>query len=1258
MVRWPRNLALSILVAWAGAIVAGPAMPRAAGARPSHLLGQTSPYLLQHVDNPVDWYPWGEEAMRKAKTEDRPIFLSIGYSACHWCHVMEREAFSDTEVARILNERFVSIKVDREERPDLDAIYMNAVLAMTGRGGWPMTLFLTPDRKPFFGGTYYPKEGFKRLIQSIADGWKSQRQEIQSSADTIAGLLADLQHVSEEQPGATSASDPLDGAAAAWKGSYDAPNGGFGKAPKFPPHGALLVLLEAYRTRGDARALEMAERTLDAMARGGIYDQVGGGFHRYSTDARWFLPHFEKMLYDNALLVPVYLDAWQASGRDSYRRVAEETLAWVAREMTDPAGGFYATLDADSEGEEGRYYLWTRTELEKTVGPEDGPLVADYFGTQAGGNFRSGRNILHVPVAPAVFAAKRGLDETELAGTIGRARAKLLRARQHRTAPHRDDKVLAGWNGLMISAYARAYERTGTEAYRQAAERAARFVLQNLREDGTLRVSWRRGKVGPPGFLDDHAFLARGLLDLYDATSSAAWRDEAALVARSASRFLDRERGGYFFAAEGQDDLIVRPKSLTDDSLPSGNAVMAECLLRLSRALGDRDLRAEAIRTLDLAAPTLASSPISSPYMVLAARLRDADGADRVVTAAAKSVPAAAVASARAATRAGETRALATAGTAPGKKGDRVVPGTVLGRASPQRVVTTDLTAPDRPVRPGQALTLSIRLDIREGWHVNSNTPSLEYLIPTKIEFPDSGSARVDQIVYPEARLVRLKFADTKLSVYEGANTIRATIRPPRDGARGERTVRARLTYQSCSDTSCLAPETVEFLVPLRVEGEPVTLAEMGSPGEGGSRASAGASTGSAAAPGSGLFASGEGVGAVLRERGLLALLGLVFLGGLALNLTPCIYPMIPVTIGFFASQSRESWLFRIGLPSLYVLGMAATYSALGVAAGLSGGLFGSTLQNPFIVGGLVVLFVVMALGMFGLFEFRLPGSITRLGGGRRGPVGALVMGLTMGLVAAPCIGPFVVGLLAFVGASASPFLGFCLFFVMAVGMGLPNLVLGVFSGSLSSLPRSGEWLVYAKKVMGIGMLAVALYFLQPFLKDRVMGVLGLVFAIVAGVYIGFLEKTRLASRLFPALKALVGVALVAGGSWLSVPLLGARAEPEWAAYSQEAFVRASTSGRPILIDFSAAWCVACKELDRFTFSDPRVLEETRRFVLLKADLTQYESPQVRQIRDRFDVIGLPTLVFIDGQGNERADLRLYGFEDAQAFLARLRQVR
>jgi thiol:disulfide interchange protein DsbD len=403
---------------------------------------------------------------------------------------------------------------------------------------------------------------------------------------------------------------------------------------------------------------------------------------------------------------------------------------------------------------------------------------------------------------------------------------------------------------------------------------------------------------------------------------------------------------------------------------------------------------------------------------------------------------------------------------------------------------------------------------------------------------------------------------------------------------------------------------------------------------------------------------SGGGVAAVLAERGLLALLGLVFVGGLALNLTPCIYPMMPVTIGFFATQARASWPARIGLPALYVAGMAVTYSVLGVAAGLSGGLIGSTLQSPWVVGGLVVLFVVLALSMFGLFELRLPGSITRFGGGRRGPVGALMMGLTMGLVAAPCIGPFIVGLLAFVGASGDPILGFWLFFVMAIGMGLPNLVLGVFSGSLAGLPRSGEWLIYAKKVMGIGMLAVALYFAQPLLKDRVVGMIAVAFALASGAYLGFFERTRIGSRLFPLLKAAIGVMVVAAGIWLSMPLLGAREGPEWQAYSPEAFGRASLTGRPILIDFYADWCLPCRELDRFTFSDKGVIEETGRYVLLKADLTQFESRQVREIRDRFDVVGVPTIVFLDSRGEEREDLRLHGFETAGAFLARLRQVR
>jgi len=1246
---------------------AGPAPGGAPAARkPNHLAGQSSPYLQQHLYNPIDWYPWGDEALQRAKKEDRPIFLSIGYSACHWCHVMEREAFSDKEVARLLNASFVAIKVDREERPDLDEVYMTAVVAMTGRGGWPMSVFLTPEGVPFHGGSYYPTDAFRKLLLSVADAWTNHKSDVLASAGGVRSMLDDLQHPGTPQTGgATAAPAMLQKAAAGWEADFDATNGGFGRAPKFPPHGALRVLLEAHRQSGDPRALDMVVRTLDAMARGGIYDQVGGGFHRYATDDVWLVPHFEKMLYDNALLVPVYLEAWKATGREDFRRVADETLAWVAREMTDPQGGFDASLDADSEGEEGRYYVWTRAGIEAAVGRADGTLAAEYFGASATGNVAGGRNVLHVPVPPEEFAGAHGLTVPVLRSRVDGARERLLEARSRRARPARDDKILTAWNGLMISACARAFALTGSKIDRQMGERAARFALRHLGSGDALRVSWRQGHNGPAGLLDDYAFLARGLLDLYDATSDVAWRDQAARLVRAADRFLDRENGGYFTAPPNQGNLIVRPKSLLDDALPSGNAILVECLLRLDRITADAALQQRASRTIELALSSFDGSPTSYSYMALAAgsgsagaRPSAAPGVQAELTltppvqAAARAAEAAAPVNAASGSPADSKTGDPAAGSAPGPRGEKVIPGTVVGRANPQRVVSTALKVPGGPVRPGQAVTLSLSLEIQSGWHVNSHTPNLEYLIPTNFEFPDPGALVVDQVVYPEAHLVTLKFADTKLSVYEGANTIRAIVRPPRDSGAGERKARARVTYQSCSDTTCLAPETVEFIVSLRIEGEPVAEVPGARDAGGAAGATAGAEPGASTLTGSG------SVAAVLAQKGMLSLLGLVFLGGLALNLTPCVYPMMPVTIGFFAAQARTSWLGRIGLPALYVLGMAVTYSVLGVVAGLSGGLIGSTLQSAWVVGGLVLLFVLMALSMFGLFEVRLPASLTRLGVGRRGPIGAVVMGLTVGLVAAPCIGPFVVGLLAFVGASGSPILGFCLFFVMAIGMGLPNLFLGVFSGSLSSLPRSGEWLNYAKKVMGIALLGVALYFLQPFLADRTMGLLVLLFTLGAGIYLGLLEKTRLASRLFPALKIAVGVLVVVLGAWLARPLLAQREEAPWEPYTHEAYARAINAGKPVLIDFSAEWCLSCKELERFTFTDKEVRADAARFVLLKADLTQYESPAVRQIRDRFDIIGLPTLVFVDSGGNERRDLRVYGFEDAPTFLARMRQVR
>ena len=557
---------------------------------PNHLINETSPYLLQHANNPVDWYPWGEEALSRAQQEDKPILLSIGYSACHWCHVMERESFEDPGIARIMNENYVCIKVDREERPDLDSIYMNAVQALTGGGGWPMTVFLTPDARPFYGGTYFPPEdrggmvGFPKLLTRVAEAFRSRRGEVMQTTNEL------LNHIQPAPParGANPLStEVLHDAMATLVQGFDFDNGGFGSAPKFPQPMIYDFLLHYHHINKDPFALQMVEMSAERMGRGGMYDQIGGGFHRYSTDAHWLVPHFEKMLYDNALLSRLYLHLFQATGNGWYQRIAEETLDYVLREMTDPAGGFYSTQDADSEGVEGKFFVWSIDEIVGLLGPEEGPIVAGYFGATEGGNFE-GRNILHLPEATGTYAEKIGLSIEELIDKVQRGKTVLLAERETRIHPARDDKVLTAWNGLMIRSFAEAASVLERDDYRQAALNSATFILDNLRRDGRLLRTYKDGQAKLNGYLEDYSFMAHGLLALYEATFDSRWFDEAnALGKDMIDLFWDEAQGIFYDTSRDHEALVVRPRDFFDNATPCGGSVATSVLLQLGVLTGD-----------------------------------------------------------------------------------------------------------------------------------------------------------------------------------------------------------------------------------------------------------------------------------------------------------------------------------------------------------------------------------------------------------------------------------------------------------------------------------------------------------------------------------------------------------------------------------------------------------------------------------------------------------------------------------------------
>ena len=740
----------------------------------NRLFEESSPYLLLHAHNPVDWYPWGEEAIEKARKEDKPIFLSIGYSTCYWCHVMEREVFSDPEIAQLMNQWFVNVKVDREERPDLDEVYMVATQLITRQsGGWPNSVFLTPELKPFSAGTYFSPEdrgnlmGFPTVLTRVHDAWVSKRRGIEESAERVATamrtLIAERREPGENVP-STAASDE---AVANLKKEFDAANGGFGGAPKFPSPANLFLLWDRAAARGDAEAGRMVTETLHKMGRGAIYDQIDGGFHRYTLDDRWRIPHFEKMLYDNAQLAELLTVTARATADPELERLARGTLDFVLRAMRLQEGGFKSAIDAETDGEEGAYYLWTRSELRDGLGDDDNWL-APILGFNESPNFEGGKYTLYLTDSLAEHAKRLGWSRAELLDEMGSAFDRLRLARQGREFPLVDDKVLADWNGMMIAALARGGLLLDEPRYLEAARSAASFLLANLRDgEGTLLHAWRQGRAKIPAFLDDYAFIMKGLLALYEATGENRWLLATERLAEEMERRLGDTAGGYY-QTQASRHLLFQPKTIYDGAIPSGNGVATLALLSLSEHTGKTLYRERAEAAMKAFAAELEEH--SAPLRTLALAV-DLYHRSSPVTP-------------RTASRSG----------ASGKQ--ELEP---IARLA-EELVKTALLLEDAPAGGGRWRPFELRVTIGEGWHVNAHPASLRYLIPTEVR----GDVR--KVTYPEGEDFKLAFSEELLSVYSGTVSIRGEIE--------SRESRLRLVYQLCDDRRCLAPVDKTIPVP------------------------------------------------------------------------------------------------------------------------------------------------------------------------------------------------------------------------------------------------------------------------------------------------------------------------------------------------------------------------------------------------------------------------------------------------------------
>ncbi len=763
-------------------------LPPDGGPDYNRLIHEKSPYLRQHATNPVDWYPWGDEAFALAKKLDRPIFLSVGYSTCHWCHVMAHESFEDEGVAKILNEQFVSIKVDREERPDVDELYMAVTQMMTRHGGWPNTVFLTPTAKPFWAGTYFPKDdqggrpGFISILKGLSQAWTAQRDDIKKQAEEIAEAVR-RQTSSDAIPASGTVSRQLvTRAVGELRRSFDGVAGGFGDKPKFPPHGSLALLLYEYARTKDDVLLEMVTKTLDAIRLGGIHDHVGGGFARYATDSIWFLPHFEKMLYDNAQLARAYVDAWRLTKNEAFRRTALKTFDWVLREMRHESGAFWSAYDADSEGEEGKFYLWPKAEILAVLGDEDGALLCEVYNATDSGNYyeeatghRPGTNILYLTKPLEAIAKARGEDADAFRTRIHGMLDKLYAVRKKRVWPHLDDKVLTSWNALMIGTLAHAGDVLEDKRLLDAATTAAEFVFANLHKDERLLRTWRDGGAKLNAYLDDYTQLASACLDLHDATEDERWLNRAERLMKTVEKhFIDAEDGGYFFTSDDHETLIARSKQPFDGPAPSGNGVAAQVHVELASLTGDAKHLDRATEIFGAFLGVMERAPRAAESMLLALSRYYDDHAEH------------------AASKTHKTTADATTRSEP---------------------VTADAWLEHTRAAPGTTVRIALRLALDKGWHVYADVGDATDVIATTARLAEGMSgATLASAAFPAPLVVEL--GGSEVAVHAGETWVLVTVSIAAD-ASGTLRLPLEVRYQACDDRRCL--EATTLALPLEI---------------------------------------------------------------------------------------------------------------------------------------------------------------------------------------------------------------------------------------------------------------------------------------------------------------------------------------------------------------------------------------------------------------------------------------------------------